>query len=207
MREGIEAISDRVTVLTESAGPSARRDLRQFWRAAALFCGLSTLFLAWMIVLGAGYVREVLDYVVQLLAGLVAVALCVSAARRYKQRRTGWALLAASVFVNQCVNAVWSSYDILGAKPVGVSLAADVCSGLALPLALAAALTLTGALGTTSSYLRELLDSLFDRNRDVLHRLDTCAQSGVRTPIPRTGGRFIEPRLSRRRHSDRITRD
>jgi len=160
VREGIEAISDRVTVLTESAGSPARRDLRQFWWVATLFCGLSTLFLVWMIVLGAGYVREVLDYVVQLLAGLVAVALCVSAARRYKQRRTGWALLAASVFVNQCVNAVWCSYDILRAKPVGASLAADVCSGLALPLALAAVLTITGALGTTSSYLRELLDSL-----------------------------------------------
>jgi diguanylate cyclase (GGDEF)-like protein len=159
-RTGTEQLPNPAAALTKEAEVADRRDNRRFWLFAAAFGLLSMLFLVWMIVLGARRMTNVLDNAVQLLAGLVATAMCASAARRCRQRWTGWALLTASLFVTVCGNGVWCYYDILRGDLVSASLAGDVCMALALPLAVAAMLTFPGALGTGASLLRSLLDSV-----------------------------------------------
>ena len=168
------------------------RHYKQRFCLATAFVGLvSMLFLVWMIVSGASRMRDILDNVVQLLAGLVAVAVCAGAARRSRQRCTGWALLTASLFLTQCGNAIWFYYDILRGEPVSASLAAEICIGLALPLAVAAMLTFPGALGTVA--LTPGTARCFDEpDGDVLHRLDARARPRLRPPI----GRAWSPRYS-----------
>ena len=159
-REGNESLANPAAASVEEVKTSNRRYNQRFCLVATLFGLVSTLFLVWMIVLGASRTRIILDNVVQLSAALVAVAVCAEAARRNRQRWTGWALLTASFFVTQCGNAIWCYYDILHGEPVSASMAADVSIALALPLAVAALLTFPNALGTAASHLRELLDAV-----------------------------------------------
>ncbi len=159
-RERTELLADPAAALVEEVKTPNRHYKQRFCLATAFVGLVSMLFLVWMIVSGASRMRDILDNVVQLLAGLVAVAVCAGAARRSRQRCTGWALLTASLFLTQCGNAIWFYYDILRGEPVSASLAAEICIGLALPLAVAAMLTFPGALGTAASHLRGLLDAV-----------------------------------------------
>ncbi len=159
-REANELPASRATASAEELKTSNRRCNQRFGLVAALFGLVSTLFLVWMIVLGASVTRLIVDNLVQLSAGVVAVAVCAEAARRNRQRCTGWALLTASFLVTQCGNAIWCYYDLLRGQPVSASLAADVSIGLALPLAVAGLLTFPNTLGTAASRLRGLLDAV-----------------------------------------------
>jgi diguanylate cyclase (GGDEF)-like protein len=159
-RERAELLADPAAALIEEVKPSDRHYKQRFCLVAAFVGLVGMLFLVWMVVSGASRMRDIVDNVVQLLAGLVAVAMCAGAARRNRQRYTGWALLTASLFVTQCGNAIWFYYDVLRGEPVSASLGAEVCIGSALPLAVAAMLTFPNALGTAASHLRGLLDAV-----------------------------------------------
>jgi diguanylate cyclase (GGDEF)-like protein len=103
----------------------------------------------------------VADNIAQLVAGLVAMAMCAVAARRRKQRWTGWALLAGSLLVAVSGNAIWFYYNVI--LSVGVdwsSLAGDICAVVALPLAVAGVLTFPRPLRTAASRWRGALDSV-----------------------------------------------
>ena len=103
----------------------------------------------------------VADNIAQLASGLVAMAMCAVAARRRQQRWTGWALLAGSLLVAVCGNAIWFYYNVfLSAGVAWSSLAGDICAVVALPLAIAGVLTLPGALGTAASRRHVVLDGL-----------------------------------------------
>ena len=103
----------------------------------------------------------VADNIAQIVSGLVATTMCGVAARRRKQRWTGWALLAGSLFVAVCGSAIWFYYNvILSGGVVRSSLMGDICAVVAFPLAVAGVLTFPGALGTVASRLRGALDSL-----------------------------------------------
>ncbi len=140
---------------------TSRKDDQRFWLAVASSGLVTVLFLSWMIVrLGGPRVTNVMDNVMQLLAGLVATLMCVAAAHRHQQRATGWALLAASLFATECGNGVWCYYDIVRGQLASSSMVGDVCTALAAPLAIAALLTFPRPKGITRSVLRGLLDSL-----------------------------------------------
>jgi diguanylate cyclase (GGDEF)-like protein len=138
-----------------------RFDNRRFSVTAVVFFALSVLFLIWMVVPSGRRLTDVVDNVIQLLSGLVAVAMCAEAARRRKQWRTGWGLLAASLFIVFCGNAIWCYYNlVLRGELNRSSLAADVCTVLALPLAVGGVLTIPGALRTSATKLQGLLDAM-----------------------------------------------
>jgi diguanylate cyclase (GGDEF)-like protein len=158
--------------LTEESRVRHRSEIRRFCRVAAVFGLLSLLFVIWMVVMGGRRTTYVVDNIAQLVSGLVATAMCAVAARRRRQHWTGWALLAASIFVAVCGNAVWCYYNIIrSVSPAGfTSLVGDFCTALALPLALGGMLSFPGALrgllsfpgalSTAASRLRGLLDAV-----------------------------------------------
>jgi diguanylate cyclase (GGDEF)-like protein len=114
-----------------------------------------------MVVLAGRRTTYVADNVAQLVAGAMATAMCAVAARRRKQRWTGWALLAGSLLVAVCGNAIWIYYNvILSGGVVRSSTVGDICAAIAIPLAIGAVLTFPDALGTVGSRLRGVLDAL-----------------------------------------------
>ena len=140
---------------------SQGRDDQWFWLVAALFAFLSLVFLIWLVVLSGRRTTYVVDNAAQLVSGLVAMATCAVAARRRKQLYRGWALLAASLLVAVCGNAVWCYYNlILSGGVASSSLVGDICGAIVLPLAVGGVLTFPGALGTFASNLRGVLDGV-----------------------------------------------
>ncbi len=134
---------------------------RRFVHVAGLLGALSLVFVIFMVVLSGARTTYVADNIAQLVAGLVATAMCAAAARQCRHRWTGWALLAASSFVAVCGNAIWSYYNVIsGAGVTKSSVMGDCCTVLALPLAIGGVLTFPGALGTVASRMRGALDAL-----------------------------------------------
>ena len=145
---------------TTSGGPQPC-DNRRFCLVAVLFGLLTLAFLVCMVVLAGRRTTYVADNVAQLVAGAMATAMCAVAARRRKQRWTGWALLAGSLLVAVCGNAIWIYYNvILSGGVVRSSTVGDICAAIAIPLAIGAVLTFPDALGTVGSRLRGVLDAL-----------------------------------------------
>ena len=137
------------------------RDDRRFWSVAALFGLLSLVFLVFLVTLRGRRTTYVVDNAAQLVSGLVAMTMCAVAARRRKQRYRGWALLAASLLIAVCGNAIWCYYNIiLSGEVVRSSVVGDVCGAVVLPLAIGGVLTFPGALGNLTSNLRGVLDSV-----------------------------------------------
>ncbi len=133
---------------------------RRFFLVAVLFGSLTVVVLVWMMTI-AGRTTWVADNVAQLVSGVVATAMCAAAARRRHQRWTGWALLAASLLVAVCGNAIWTYDNVVLSKGAAWSpLAGDICAVVALPLAITGVLTFPGALGTAASRGHGVLDAL-----------------------------------------------
>ena len=132
----------------------------RFFVVAAVFVLVSALFVAWMLIWSGRRATDDMDNVVQLLVGFVATALCAIAAIRRKQRFQGWALLAAALFVAVCGNGIWSYYALVRGELLSASVAGDVCTALALPLAVAGVLSFGGVVGTAASHVRVFLDTL-----------------------------------------------
>ena len=159
--DGAEPMPGRVLVLTAEVDTPPKRDNRQFWLLVAFLGLLSVVFLGWMVVRpGGDRASNVLDNLAQLLAGLFAMTMCAVAARRHGQRWTGWGLLTASLFATECGNGIWCYYDIVRRQLDSVSLAGDISTALAVPLAVAALLTFPRTTGNKSSRVRGLLDSV-----------------------------------------------
>jgi diguanylate cyclase (GGDEF)-like protein len=157
--EGQQASSTAAT-LKEQIEVRDRCEGPRFCLVAGMFGLLSMIFLVWMVVLGGYRITKVMDNVVQLLAGLVAMAMCATAARRHRQRWTGWALLSVALFLSACGDGVWGYYAILRGELVSASLAGTVCIASVVPLAVVAVLTLPGASSAGEPRLRGLLDSV-----------------------------------------------
>ena len=146
---------------TEDICLAKRRSHGRFALVAAIFGLLTLLLLTWMVLTSGRRTTYVVDNIAQLVSGLVAMTMCAVAARRWKQRWTGWALLTASLCVAVCGNAIWCYYNIILSRgPSESSLTGDLCAALALPLAIGGVLTFPGALGAVASRLRGALDSM-----------------------------------------------
>jgi hypothetical protein len=109
---------------------------RGFFVAAALFAGLTALFLIWVSLhLGGARVSDAADDVGELVAALVASAACLAAARMQRRVRAGWGFLSASSLAWACGEAAWCYYDLIRGVVVPFPSWADVGFLAAMPLA------------------------------------------------------------------------
>ena len=92
---------------------SQRRRSRGFCMAATFFGFFGLLVLSWMILFRGQRTAYLMDNLGQFFSGLVAMTTCAVAARRHRQRWTGWALLAASLGIVVCGNGIWCYYHLI----------------------------------------------------------------------------------------------
>ena len=129
--------------------------------AATFFGFFGLLVLSWMILFRGQRTAYLMDNLGQFFSGLVAMTTCAVAARRHRQRWTGWALLAASLGIVVCGNGIWCYYHLIfRVGPSGSSSIFDITVALGLPLAIAGVLTLPEARGAAAYRLRGALDAL-----------------------------------------------
>ena len=165
-------------------------DNRLFWVAACAFSLLTAAFVVLVTVPGSSATAaNMADNIGQLVASLVASGACAATARRLGQRRKGWALLAMATLFTTCSQAVWCYYDLLrGAKPPSFSIG-DTFELLAVPVAVAGLLTLSGARGASAKRLRNLLDSTLIGSAVLFISWTTALSAVFRHP---TGGALAQ---------------
>ncbi len=109
---------------------------RLFRTTAALFGLLTGAFLIWVTVgIGGEWLSNAVDDIGELVAALVAVALCVTASRHAGDVRSGWLLMAASALAWASGEALWCYYDLVRGNELPTPSAADLGFLAAVPLA------------------------------------------------------------------------
>ena len=137
-----------------------RRDDRAFWRTAGFFALLSVVFLLCVALRSGGRrATDIIDNVGELVAPLVAAAMCGVASWKLSRARLSWALLAASCASWGAGQLIWCEYDVVRRVTVPFPSWADVGYLTAVPLLIAGLLTFPSVARRLASQLRTLLDA------------------------------------------------
>lgn len=100
---------------------------RPFLVASSLAAVASLVFLLWMVLtVGGTRLTDAVDDVGELVAALVAAALCGFAASRSGSHRKSWVLIGASSAIWAVGEAIWTYYDLIRGVQVPFPSAADV---------------------------------------------------------------------------------
>jgi PAS domain S-box-containing protein len=136
------------------------RGCRAFWETAALFAVLTAVFALEVAFRGGGArAADVFDDLGELVAALVAAAICGLASGRAPSRRLPWGLLAASAASWAAGEVVWCYYDAVRHVAVPFPSLADAGYLSAVPLAIAGLLSFPGVARRGFFRLRQVLDA------------------------------------------------